>query len=169
LSAHYTLTAHMHQWGTRFVAEHVGAGGGRTEVYSMTDYEHPGQSVFDDGFLVRTGERIEYTCSFDNGLDHPVKLGCEETRGVPPGLSIVESIAAGRSVAEAAAKRCSTPGDAPAECPASDPAHPGRTFTGRCVAANLVFGFTSVDEMCLMAGTYYDADSTAPPGQECEL
>jgi pimeloyl-ACP methyl ester carboxylesterase len=26
----------------------------------MTDYEHPGQSVFDDGFLVRTGERIAF-------------------------------------------------------------------------------------------------------------
>jgi hypothetical protein len=108
-------------------------------------------------------------CSFDNGVVHPVKLGCEETPGEPPGLSILESMAAGRGVAGAAAKRCSTPGDAPAECPVTDLAYPGRTFTGRCVAANLVFGFTSADEMCLMGGSYYDADPTAPPGQECEL
>jgi hypothetical protein len=165
----YALTGHIHSWGTRFVAEHVVADDTRSELYAFTDYVHPGQRLFGDGLLVRPGERIEYTCSFDNGLDRPVKLGCEETPGVPPGLSIIESMALGRGPAEAAAKRCSTLGDAPAECPAADPAHPGRTFTGRCVEANLVFGFTSVDEMCLLAGTYYDADPVAPPGQECEL
>ena len=55
------------------------------------------------------------------------------------------------------------------ECPPTDAAYPGRTFTGNCVQARIVFGFTSEDEMCILPGYYYDADMTAPPGAECAL
>ncbi len=44
-----------------------------------------------------------------------------------------------------------------------------RTFTGNCVPASLVFGFTSEDDICILPGYYYDADPTAAPDQECTL
>ena len=37
-------------------------------------------------------------------------------------------------------------------------------------AANLVFGFTSDDDMCIFPGTYYDVNDQAPPGADpCDL
>ena len=57
----------------------------------------------------------------------------------------------------------------PASVRPTDPSYPGRTFTGNCVKANLVFGFTSEDDMCILPGYYYDADIDAAPGQECVL
>jgi len=40
---------------------------------------------------------------------------------------------------------------------------------GHCVPANLVFGFTSNDEMCILPGMYYDAIAGAPAGRECDV
>jgi hypothetical protein len=50
-----------------------------------------------------------------------------------------------------------------------DPDRPTRSLTGNCVPANLVFGFLSEDDMCILPGYYYDANPDAPAGKECEL
>ena len=84
-------------------------------------------------------------------------------------MSIVAGLGIGRGAGEVAAKPCTTPGPDQAECPATDPAHPGRSFTGNCVEARLVFGFTSHDEMCILPGTFYDGNPDAAPGHECDL
>ena len=60
-----------------------------------------------------------------------------------------------------AAKVCTAEGADPGECTPTDPAYPGHTYTGNCVKATLVFGFTSEDDMCILPGYYYDADPTA--------
>lgn len=164
-----TLSGHMHQWGTLFQAEYVDADGGRTIVYENRDYDHPGQTLFSPALLVRPGERIDYRCTHDNGVERPQRLGCEETPGEAPGMSIVAGLGMGRGAGEVAAKPCTAPGPAPAECPATDPTRPGRSFTGNCVEAHLVFGFTSHDEMCLLPGTFYDGNPDAAAGHECDL
>jgi len=163
-----TLTGHMHHWGTLFSASLRDAEGGTTPLVEFARYDHPTQRQFEPGLLVRPGERIAYTCSYDNGVAKDAKLGCEEQAGVAPGLSVVQALAVGRGV-QGAAKRCTQAGPAPGECPGTDPAFPGRSFTGSCVPARLVFGFTSYDEMCILPGTYYDADLEAPPGHECDV
>jgi hypothetical protein len=81
---------------------------------------------------------------------------------------VVAALSSGRGFT-GTAKLCTVAGPNPSECPASDPAFPDRSFTGNCVPARLVFGFTSEDEMCILPGYYYDADMTAPPGRECAL
>jgi hypothetical protein len=164
-----SLTGHMHQWGRLFTADLVDAGGGRTPLLSFARYDHPPFRQFVPGRLVRVGERIEYACLHDNGVERTAKLGCEEEPGVAPGRSILASLGAGDGIGGAPAKRCSQAGPSPDECPPSDPAHPGRSFTGACVPARLVFGFTSHDEMCILPGTYYDADPSAAPGHECDV
>lgn len=164
-----SITGHMHQWGTRFLATYVDDTGARRDVYDNDDYDHPGQTVFEPPLLVQPGERIEYECDFDNGIERPMRYGCEESTGVMPGMSIIEGMQHGLGVGSIAAKSCAAPNDTAPECPTSDPAYPDRTFTGRCVEAKLVFGFTSKDEMCIMPGTYYDADPAAAPGHECDL
>jgi len=164
-----SVTGHMHQWGTRFLATYVDASGGRQALYENFDYDHPGQRLFARPLLVRPGERIEYRCEYENGIQRPQRLGCEEEPGVIPGRSILATLGAGDGLTSGAAKPCFRPGDASAECQATDPAYPGRRFTGRCVEARLVFGFTSRDEMCILPGTYYDADPHAAPGHECDL
>jgi len=73
---------------------------------------------------------------------------------VPPGESIVQLILEGKfdlnsgSTTTGAARRCSSD----TECAGFG--------TGKCVQANLVFGFTSDDDMCIMPGGYYDADAS---------
>lgn len=160
------LTAHMHQRGKLFTIdfEHDGTS---ERLFETTDYTDPGQRLFNgEGgnpgpLLVKPGERLRYTCTHDNGVEKPVKMGCEEQAGVAPGKAIIETFPR----TDGAAKRCETDGD----CPATDPNLPGRTFTGRCVPANLVFGYTSEDDMCILPGAFYDAIPDAPPGQECDL
>src|SRR5205814_545882 len=85
--------------------------------------------------------------------------------GEAPGRSILDQFAARKNITGGAAKRCTQAGPDAAECPASDPAFPDRTFTGNCVEANLVFGFTSDDDMCILPGAYYDWD----PVNGCDL
>lgn len=163
-----TVTGHMHKWGTLFTADFVDASGVRTRVFDATEYADPGQRRFDPPLLMRPGERIDYACTHDNGVTRPVKLGCEEEPGRPPGVSAAESLLSGRGPS-GAAKHCTRLGPDAEECPPTDPAYRGRTFTGNCVEARLVFGFTSRDEMCILPGSYYDADATAVPGHECDL
>ncbi|HLK11149.1 MAG TPA: hypothetical protein VKW76_07205 [Candidatus Binatia bacterium] len=167
------LTGHMHKRGEVFAIDYLGSDGTvqnaqlglplftnpddptRSHPYVATDYTDMGQLDFKTPRLVVPGESFHYACWQDNGVRTAQKLGCEEQPGKAPGRSIVQELRKGAD--SGAAKRCTTLGPDPSECPTTDPAYPGRTFTGNCVAANLVFGFTSDDEMCIMPGAYYDA------------
>jgi hypothetical protein len=91
------------------------------------------------------------------------------TCAVVPGKSAAEAVLGGLGLS-GAAKRCTTGADCcDAGGPCTDPAYPRRTFTGNCGPANLVFGFTSDDDMCILPGSYYDANPDAAPGEECDL
>lgn len=127
----------------------------RYHLYGTPDWTDSGSRTFPDGFLVRAGESLRVGCWQDNGTRVPVRLGCEETAGVPPG-----------SIAGGPAKPCTIVGRNTDECPAADPAFPRRTFTETCVAANLVAGPDPDDEVCALAGFYYDA---APGNAPCDL
>jgi hypothetical protein len=158
----YTVTGKMHRRGVFLGVDFLDgsdrvrnpATGGATNPFDLDryhlfgtpDWTDAGARTFADGFLVRAGESLRFGCWHDNGTRVPVRLGCEETVGEPPG-----TIAAGP------AKPCTIIGRNPTECPAADPAYPGRTFTGTCSAANLVAGSDPNDEVCALAGFYYDA------------
>jgi hypothetical protein len=129
----------------------------RYHLYGTPDWTDSGSRRFDEGFLVRAGESLRVGCWHDNGTRVPVRLGCEEVDGEAPG-----------GVAVGPAKPCTIVGLNPSECPASDPAWPGRTFTGTCVAANLVAGPDPDDEVCALAGFYYDAVPGAAPESACD-
>ena len=169
------VTAHMHKRGKKFTVNFVDHDGSQTPLFEATDYSDPGQWPRTDQplpanwpLLVSPGQALAYECTHDNGSDAstvPVKLGCEETPGEAPGRSILDQFAARKNITGGAAKRCTQAGPDAAECPASDPAFPDRTFTGNCVEANLVFGFTSDDDMCILPGAYYDWD----PVNGCDL
>src|SRR5262249_48497716 len=143
--------------------------GPKTQLYANTQYTDPPAKNFVPPMLVSPGEHLEYRCTHDNATN--MKLGCEEQAGQTPGLAVSSLILKYRDFThlDGAAKNCTHPGPDPDECPATDPdpKYAGRTFTGNCVPANLVFGFTSEDDMCILPGYYYDADPSAPPGQEC--
>ena len=157
------LISHMHRRGILFTEDLVAADATRTRLYSNTVYSDPPTLNLSPPMLVRPGEKIHYECTHDNATDP--KLGCEEQAGVAPGQPVLHTFPA----LTGAAKRCTTQGPDPTECPPTDAAYPGRTFTGNCVQANLVFGFNSDDDMCIMPGYYYDADPAAPAGHECDL
>jgi len=169
------VTAHMHKRGKKFAVNFVDHDGSETPLFEATDYSDPGQWPRTDQplpanwpLLVSPGQALGYQCTHDNGSDAstvPVKLGCEETPGEAPGRSILDQFAQRKDVTGGAAKRCTMVGPDPTECPPSDPAFPDRTFTGNCVEANLVFGFTSDDDMCILPGAYYDWD----PVNGCDL
>lgn len=106
------------------------------------------------GMAIHPGQYLRYTCTHanqPNPTDATIrtKMGCEEQPGVVPGKSIIQLVFSGQfnfsDVTTGAAKRCSTDAD----CTGFG--------TGHCVQANLVFGFTSDDDMCIMPGGYYDA------------
>lgn len=165
------LIGHMHRRGTLFTADLVERDGARRRLYENTRYADPPALRFDPPLLLREGDRIEYRCTHDNATD--VRLGCEEVPGEVPGRSVIDLVATNGgfgSGVDGSARLCSTPGDAPAECPPGpDPENPARALTGRCVPANLVFGFLSDDEMCILPGYFYEADPSAAPGEECVL
>jgi hypothetical protein len=169
------VTAHMHKRGKKFAVNFVDHDGSKTPLFEATDYSDPGVWPRTDQplpanwpLLVSPGQALAYECTHDNGSAAspiPAKLGCEETPGEAPGRSILDQFAAGKNITGGAAKRCTQVGPDATECPASDPAFPDRTFTGNCVEANLVFGFTSDDDMCILPGAYYDWD----PVNGCDL
>jgi hypothetical protein len=161
------VSSHMHKRGKLFTVDFVDRDHSHTEIYRSEVYSDPGIYTLNPPLLVSPGQAISYTCTHDNGVTTPVKLGCEEQVGVPPGTSIASAFP--HLSLTVAAKRCSAVGPDPTECPATDPVYAGRTFTGNCVEANLVFGFTSDDDMCILPGAYYDANPDAAPGQECDL
>ena len=163
------LTSHMHKRGILFTTTLIDKAGNRTLLESNKVYTDPPSRLYAPPMLVTAGEVLEYQCTHDNKTN--TKLGCEEQPGVTPGESVIDLLTHGGDFTHptGAAKNCTQQGPDAAECPATDPQYPGRTFTGNCVPANLVFGFTSEDDMCILPGYYYDADPTAAPGQECIL
>jgi hypothetical protein len=162
------LVGHMHKRGTLFTADMVDPDGTRTQLYRQTVYSDPVAKIETPPVLVSVGQSIAYECTHDNATSP--RLGCEEQPGVPPGQSVLHAISKGGfTKPSGAAKLCTAEGPDPGECPATDPAYPGHTYTGNCVKATLVFGFTSEDDMCILPGYYYDADPNAPAGQQCVL
>ncbi len=171
------VTGHMHK-RTRFIGvDLIGADGmvhnppgglanpfapGRTHLFAAPDYTDPGRLTLLPAMLLRAGERLHYACWVDNGTSTAVRFGCEETTAVPPG-------AAAGLPGGGPAKPCTAAGPDPSECPAADAAYPGRSFTGRCVPANLVAGTTPDDEVCALAGFWFDAIPGAPAGSECNV
>jgi hypothetical protein len=153
------VTAHMHKRTVKFITDLYRDGvrhsrgaddmtdpdDGSKHLYTTGDYSDPANLTFWPPIVVERGDELRYTCTVDNGVTRPVRLGCEETAGVVPGKSILE-LAGGL-------------GGAPRPCVTdADCAGFG---TGRCVPANLVFGFLADDEMCIVPGLYYDCPGDA--------
>ena len=158
------LTTHMHKRGKLFTIEVVDSDGSSRELYHTTQYSEPADVPLGAPLVIQPGQSLRYTCMHDNGQTTAQRLGCEEEAGVPPGKPPIQTFFTPVGI-HGAAKRCQTDAD----CPATDAAYPGRSFTGHCVPARLVFGFTSDDDMCILPGEYYDAVAGAPPGSECDL
>ncbi len=129
---------------------------GRTHYFAALDYTDSGELHPIPARLVPEGHALHHACWADNGATTAVRLGCEEQAGVVPG-------AVGTP-----AKPCGVATPASPDCPASDPGYPSRTFTGACVAANLVAGPTPDDEVCILTGAYFDAVAGAQSGAECD-
>jgi hypothetical protein len=162
-ASHFALlgvTSHMHKRSTKFVTDLFPPGkprlsrgaddmidpdDGAPHLYVSTDYSDPVNLTFWPPLVVEQGTRLTYQCFHDNGVDEPVRLGCEEQAGVPPGRSIVEQFASGAAVDiyAGAARWCRTDADC------------AGFGTGRCVPANLVFGELADDDMCILPGLYY--------------
>jgi len=164
------VTSHMHKRGVLFTIDLVQGPvdilgfGTETEqvlkpdILRTTEYTDPPQvSLMSNGsgMPLHPNEYLRYTCSHDNtGTDptRPTKMGCEVTPGVTPGESITQLLLQGKfdlngSTTTGAARRCASDADC------------AGFGTGKCVPANLVFGFTSDDDMCIMPGGYFDADA----------
>jgi hypothetical protein len=176
------VTAVMHKRGLSFTAG-VRDGAGTTPLYTALDYTDPALLRFDGAgrnppplFLAPGGGRaLAYACVHVNGTawqepstgyvaSTSLRLGCEERAGEVPGAPAATT-PLGAAVPCAVDADCCGGGAAP--CPRPD--DPSRTLTGRCVPANLVFGATTEDEVCELAGAYYDANPAAPAGRECDL
>jgi hypothetical protein len=132
------------------------------------DYVHPGliapafRGTFPDGNLLRayTAEnghpRIRYTCTHANGAaGMEMKMGCEASPGVTPGVRWRDALAAGQDFGNA--RPC---GEGGANCQGYG--------TGRCVESNLVFGPLSDDEMCIIPLYTYDPIPGAPAETACD-
>ena len=169
------LTGHMHKHGRFLGIDLLGPDGlpanppggvpnpfetGRTHLFGAFDYTDPGVLGFSPPRLLPADEAFHYACWHDNGVTTAVQLGCEESTGTAPGS------AAGVS-GGGPAKPCTSAASQSPECPAADAAYPTRTFTGACVPAKVVAGTTPSDEVCALAGAFYDPVPGAAPGAEC--
>lgn len=163
------MVSHMHKRSHKFVADLASEDGtriaraddmtdaddGTKHLYVSREYNDPVNRAFWPPIIVGLGQRLTYTCRHENGVRSPVRLGCEETPGVPPGKSILESFAAGGDPYAGASRWCRTDADC------------AGFGTGRCVPANLVFGDLADDDMCILPGLFYDCPDTGPcyPGE----
>lgn len=111
---------------------------------------------------MRAGEALHPVCWHDNGVATAVRVGCEETPGVVPGIAA--GLPGGGPAKPCTVVRATSP-----ECPAGDPAYPGRSFTGTCVPAYLVAGSTADDEVCGVTGVFYDAVAGAADRAACDV
>ncbi len=154
------VTGQMHKRGRFFGADLVGPDGQPVVPGTVADSFEPGLLHLFGGFdwtdmgsLARplrltAGQFLHYECWADNGSARAERLGCEEVSGTIPG-------AVGQP-----AKPCMADGD----CPPMDPMNPGRSFTGRCVPADLVAGSGIEDEVCRLNGVYVPAVAGGPCG-----
>jgi hypothetical protein len=115
----------------------------RKQLFVANDWTDPGALAFTTPMPVRAGESLRYSCWVDNGGPRgaAVRLGCEESPGVPPG-------GVGKP-----AVLCGQPTDPP--CPGN----------AACVFANAVAGATADDEVCGITALVYDA----APGGSCDV
>lgn len=132
----------------------------RLHLFGGFDYTDLGSLILTEPVLMRASDRLRYACWTENGANRPGRLGCEEQLDVPPGTP-VGATGGGPS------KRCSAASDQTVECPATDTAFPGRTFTGRCVLATAVAGSSDEDEACAMTGIYFPAFIGADGESRC--
>jgi hypothetical protein len=167
------LTGHMHKRGIYFSVDHEGAdgtvqnpAGGPVDPYdplrgshlfAAVDFTDPGAFGISRPFPLPAGEKLRYGCRYANGTSNPMRLGCAES-AAPPGRPAGEAMGG-------PAKPCRIAIANSPECPVTDPAYPDRTFTTECRPANLVAGPTPDDEVCALAGFYYDA----APGGGCDV
>jgi hypothetical protein len=146
------LTAHMHKRGKLFTVDLMSGGVAQKRVLETDSYSDPPQVTFTPPMLLQPGQQLKYTCTHDNSAD--VRLGCEEQAGVVPGVDAATTfLSSGGRRTSGAARRC----ESDADCAGFG--------TGRCVPANLVFGYTSDDDMCILPGGFY------PPNDQggCDL
>ena len=143
------LTSHMHKRGKLFTIDLMDNGVPTKRLLDNTSYSDPLPVAFPsnvwDG-LIKPGQTLHYTCTHDNGVTTEQKMGCEEQPGVVPGVDVAKALFKLHENS-GAAKRCATDADC------------AGFGTGKCVPANLVFGFTSDDDMCIMPGGYYPANA----------
>ena len=158
------MVSHMHKRSGKFVADLAGIDGTRiarpddmtdpdddtSHLYVSTEYNDPVNRAFWPPIIIEKGQKLTYTCFHENGVRSPVRLGCEEEAGVPPGKSILEAYAAGENPYGGASKWCRTDADC------------AGFGTGRCVPANLVFGELADDDMCILPGLFYDCPAEGP-------
>jgi hypothetical protein len=165
----FDLATHMHKRGTRFLIQYAESGQVETTL-DWHDWLHAGLALLPSlGPIAATpGERyagllraytaengfpeLRYTCEMANGVDdRPEKMGCEQTPGVVPG----------------------TPWDGIGDATTTHPQPCGKdgiNCAGNpCVAANLVFGPLSDDDMCILTATVYDPLPGASPADACRF
>src|SRR5207247_2242135 len=133
------VTGQMHKRGRFLGVDLIGADGtvenpaggapnpfepGRSHLFGALDWTDEGALVRPHSLALGAGQALHYACWDDNGAMRSLRLGCEEASVVPPGQ------------VGAPAKPCTDDAD----CPTSDPAYPGRTFTGASRPATLVAG-----------------------------
>lgn len=158
------MVSHMHKRSEKFIADLAAADGtritrpddmvdaddGSSHLYVSTDYDDPINRAFWPPIIIEKGQKLTYTCFHQNGVRSPVRLGCEEEAGVPPGKSILEAFGDGENPYKGASKWCRTDADC------------AGFGTGRCVPANLVFGDLADDDMCILPGLFYDCPAEGP-------
>src|SRR5439155_1312629 len=71
----FSLTGHTHQLGTRFAIDYMPSSGPMTQVYESLDWAHPPYSTFDPPLTFAGGERLHYTCAYNNTTNRSVRLG----------------------------------------------------------------------------------------------
>jgi hypothetical protein len=164
------LTTHTHKRGTSFTIAYEEDGKEPVTLLDpkVYDYRHPSilalpfSGPLPRGNLLRayTAEnghpRLRYTCTHANGVGGiEMKMGCEASPGVTPGVMWATARQAGQTFGDA--RPCGLDGS---NCQGFG--------TGACVQANLVFGPLSDDEMCIVPGYVYDPLPGAPPETACD-
>lgn len=69
------LTSHMHALGERFVIRIKGGPRDGQVVYENTDWEHPAMTTFTPALVLRRGEALVSTVTFNNTRDRTVRFG----------------------------------------------------------------------------------------------
>lgn len=74
------LSSHQHSLGTYVGIEHVALDGGVTALYENHDWEHPVEREWPtEPLRLRAGERLRFTCGWENPRGHEVRFGTETT------------------------------------------------------------------------------------------